>query len=120
MAATAPVAFQLMSQWQFFKPMCNFCIHKAQNVVYLQPPLLGNRANRLELIVLRKLIGKLLFGRYDAAREESARRVAGRFSRGNTSVQEGRYLDDADLLELNAKANVAFERIDKRVLARAR
>jgi hypothetical protein len=74
----------------------------------------------LELIVLRKLIGKLLFGRYDAAREENARRVAGRFSRGNTSVQNGRYLDEADLQELDAKADAAFKRLDKRVLARAR
>lgn len=72
------------------------------------------------MIVLRKLIGKLLFGRYDAAREKSARRVAGRYSRGNTSVQNGRYLIDEDLQNLDARANRAFRRLNKRVLARAR
>ena len=70
------------------------------------------------MTVLSNLIGKLLFRSRDAARGETIRQIVARYSRGNTSVQFGRYLNEADLQRLHAKGDKAFKRLSKRVLAK--
>lgn len=64
--------------------------------------------------VFHKLIDKIFFGGYEAADRESGRRAVARFSRGNTSVQLGRYMDSAKLEKMKADGDRAAKRLARR------
>lgn len=63
-----------------------------------------------------KLLRPNLVGRLQAARRSASRKIAARFSRGNVSVQFGRYLNESDLLQLRIDADAAMSRLQRRVL----
>ena len=65
-----------------------------------------------------KLLRPNLSGRLRAAQRSASRKIAARFSRGNVSVQFGRYLNDSDLLRLRMEADAATSRLQRRVLKR--
>ncbi len=64
--------------------------------------------------MLRELIDKIFYGGYDAANRKSVERVVTRYSRGNTSIQFGRYLTTDKMEELRANGDRAAARLARR------
>lgn len=58
-----------------------------------------------------KLIDRIFYGGYEAADHVSVERVVARFSRGNTSIQHGRYLNAAKMGKLQADGDQAAARL---------
>ncbi len=50
---------------------------------------------------------------YDNAKADAQRRIVARFSRGNVTVQRGRYLDGDDARDLVRRGDVAMERLER-------
>lgn len=61
--------------------------------------------------MFRKLIGWLNLADLDDAREEASMRIMARYARGNTSFQDGRSLNQEDLIRLSAAADQAMNRL---------
>ena len=66
----------------------------------------------------RRAIDWLLVKDYDAAKARSADEVAGRYSRGNVSVQNGWFLDKTGLEHLSASADDAMKTLQRRIPAK--
>lgn len=64
--------------------------------------------------MLSKLIDRIFYGGYEAADRASVGRVVARFSRGNTSIQLGRYLNSAKIEKLQADGDRAAARLAQR------
>ena len=68
-----------------------------------------------ELNVLRELIDKLFHGGYQAADRASTERVVARFARGNTSIQQGHYLNADRTDALRKRGDKAASKLHSRV-----
>lgn len=64
--------------------------------------------------MLKELIDRIFYGGYDAASRSSTGRVVARFTRGNTSIQFGRYLNSAKMEKLQADGDRAAARLAAR------
>lgn len=56
-------------------------------------------------------IDRFLLGGYERAKREALLEVVGRFARGNTAVQDGRVLDDADIGYLRKRGSKALQNL---------
>lgn len=65
--------------------------------------------------MFRELLDRLLYRGYLAAEHASTERVVRRYSRGNTSIQQGRYLNDRRTELLLAAGDKAAGRLLRRV-----
>lgn len=64
--------------------------------------------------MFKELIDKLFYGGYEAADRTSIGRVVARYSRGNTSIQFGRFLTAKKTEKLRADGDRAAARLAKR------
>lgn len=64
--------------------------------------------------MLRKIFDLIVLNGFEAADERSAERVVARYSRGNTMVQFGRYLNSLKTERLRANGDRAAARLERR------
>lgn len=64
---------------------------------------------------LKRIIDRILLGGYDAEVKKAENQVVTRYTRGNTSVQNGRFLDSDGLNELRQRGDKASDRLSKSV-----
>ena len=70
--------------------------------------------------MLRKFIDRLIFGGYESAKDDATTRIVARYSRGNTTIQNGYILDEDGLRRLRAKGDKAARSLAKRAPVRQR
>jgi hypothetical protein len=63
--------------------------------------------------VLAKLIDKIFYSGYEVAKENATMDIVARFSRGNTAVQSGHFLDTPDIEEMRKANKKAIKRLAK-------
>lgn len=61
--------------------------------------------------MFKKFFGWLNLADLDTARREASMQVIARYSRGNTSIQDGRIMSRDDLARLSAAADQAMDRL---------
>jgi hypothetical protein len=66
--------------------------------------------------IIRQLFDWLAVKDYTNAKQRAAVETAARYSRGNVSVQNGWFLDDAGLKELSAAGDRAIVRLQRKVI----
>jgi len=76
--------------------------------------ILGGTPKPRGTSVLKAFFDKLFYGGYETASKTAAGRVVARYSRGNTSVQFGRYLTSQSMEELRANGDRAAARLARR------
>lgn len=80
--------------------------------------MLGTSDSHREVaLFFRKIRDWLTLADYGKAKREATRQVVRRYSRGNTSVQNGWFMDEAELESLSRKADDAMKEINRRAAA---
>ncbi len=64
--------------------------------------------------MLNNLIDRIFYGGYETANCTAVERVVSRYTRGNTSIQFGRYITTENMEELRANGDRAAARLAKR------
>ena len=67
------------------------------------------------LNILRRTYAWLTLADYDEASKAATEQVMKRYARGNTSLQNGWYLDERDLTTLSKKGDIAAAHLSQRV-----
>jgi hypothetical protein len=70
--------------------------------------------------VLAKLIDRVFHSGYEVAKENATMDVVARFSRGNTAVQSGHFLDEPEINGMREKSAKAMKRLAKLAKSRSR
>lgn len=66
-------------------------------------------------MALKSFYQWLMLRDYEVAKADATELVVKRFSRGNTSAQNGWYMDCAELAELSRAADKAMSRLERRI-----
>lgn len=67
--------------------------------------------------MIREFLEWISLRDYDEALNRAASRIVARYSRGNTSVQDGRIIDEKDLESLAQKADIAIAHLIRKKFA---
>lgn len=65
--------------------------------------------------MLSKLADRILLAGYELAKDVELMTIIGRFSRGNTAVQDGQIIDEVGVEVLRHDGTKAFERLGKKL-----
>lgn len=68
--------------------------------------------------MLANLIDRFLLGGYEAAKDAATLQIIARYSRGNTSIQNGHVLDEEALRKLHKKGDAAARKLARYVTPR--
>jgi len=66
---------------------------------------------------IRSLYEWLTLKDYEKAKKRATAQIVSRFSRGNTSLQNGSYMDESELRDLTAAGDKAVENLRRRTTA---